>query len=158
MPSTLLQTYTCTCVRITFHFFSRSLSLSLSLFLPPPFSLPSPYVPPPLSLPPFFLSPFSIYISLCVYLSFSPAATYHQALYHEGVNVLVHCSDGWDRTAQTCALASLMIDPFYRTLHGFMVCLSFSLSLLLLLNVFVFLFRSLFHSLFQTLSFMHIAN
>ncbi|XP_014786257.1 myotubularin-related protein 8 isoform X2 [Octopus bimaculoides] len=37
----------------------------------------------------------------------------------EGVSVLVHCSDGWDRTAQTCSLASLMLDPYYRTLKGF---------------------------------------
>jgi myotubularin-related protein 6/7/8 len=44
-----------------------------------------------------------------------------KALYHEGVSVLVHCSDGWDRTAQTCALASLLIDPYYRTIHGFMI-------------------------------------
>ncbi len=39
----------------------------------------------------------------------------------EGRSVLVHCSDGWDRTAQTCALTSLLIDSHYRTLHGFMV-------------------------------------
>lgn len=39
----------------------------------------------------------------------------------EGKSVLVHCSDGWDRTAQTCALTSLLIDSYYRTLHGFMV-------------------------------------
>ena len=44
-----------------------------------------------------------------------------QAVTDEGTSVLVHCSDGWDRTAQTCSLATLMIDPFYRTLHGFMV-------------------------------------
>lgn len=44
-----------------------------------------------------------------------------KALYHEGVNVLVHCSDGWDRTAQTCALSSILIDPYYRTIHGFMI-------------------------------------
>ena len=44
-----------------------------------------------------------------------------QAVADEGTSVLVHCSDGWDRTAQTCSLATLMIDPFYRTLHGFMV-------------------------------------
>lgn len=37
----------------------------------------------------------------------------------EGVSVLVHCSDGWDRTAQTCSLASIMLDPYYRTLKGF---------------------------------------
>ena len=39
----------------------------------------------------------------------------------EGSSVLVHCSDGWDRTSQTCALACLLLDPYYRTLHGFMV-------------------------------------
>ncbi|XP_013144306.1 PREDICTED: myotubularin-related protein 2 isoform X1 [Papilio polytes] len=34
-------------------------------------------------------------------------------------SVLVHCSDGWDRTAQLTALAMLMLDPHYRTLRGF---------------------------------------
>eukprot|EP00397_Hematodinium_sp_SG-2012_P010927 GEMP01011053.1.p1 GENE.GEMP01011053.1~~GEMP01011053.1.p1 ORF type:complete len:697 (+),score=93.59 GEMP01011053.1:318-2408(+) len=33
-------------------------------------------------------------------------------------SVLVHCSDGWDRTAQTTALVMLVIDPFYRTFTG----------------------------------------
>lgn len=36
-----------------------------------------------------------------------------------GVSVVVHCSDGWDRTAQVCSLAALMCDPFYRTIKGF---------------------------------------
>ncbi|CAH0518390.1 unnamed protein product [Peronospora belbahrii] len=40
----------------------------------------------------------------------------------EGASVLVHCSDGWDRTAQLCALAQLMIDPYYRTVRG-IICL-----------------------------------
>jgi len=31
--------------------------------------------------------------------------------------VLVHCSDGWDRTPQIVALAELMLDPFYRTIQ-----------------------------------------
>lgn len=39
----------------------------------------------------------------------------------EGISVLVHCSDGWDRTAQTCALAQLLLDPYYRTTQGFQV-------------------------------------
>ncbi|CAH0521075.1 unnamed protein product [Peronospora belbahrii] len=36
-----------------------------------------------------------------------------------GDAVLVHCSDGWDRTAQLSALAQTMLDPYYRTLEGF---------------------------------------
>ena len=39
----------------------------------------------------------------------------------QGTSVIVHCSDGWDRTAQTCSLASLMLDPYYRTIDGFQV-------------------------------------
>ncbi|OQR99762.1 myotubularin [Thraustotheca clavata] len=38
-----------------------------------------------------------------------------------GDAVLVHCSDGWDRTSQLSALAQLMLDPYYRTLEGFAV-------------------------------------
>ena len=34
-------------------------------------------------------------------------------------SVLVHCSDGWDRTAQLTSLAMLMLDSFYRTIEGF---------------------------------------
>lgn len=36
-------------------------------------------------------------------------------------HVLIHCSDGWDRTAQLSSLAQLCLDPFYRTIHGFQV-------------------------------------
>ncbi|XP_031830304.1 myotubularin related protein 6 isoform X1 [Nomia melanderi] len=36
-----------------------------------------------------------------------------------GVSVVVHCSDGWDRTAQVCSLSALLLDPFYRTIQGF---------------------------------------
>ncbi|XKL68031.1 hypothetical protein PGB90_003522 [Kerria lacca] len=36
-------------------------------------------------------------------------------------SVLVHCSDGWDRTAQLTALAMLLLDPYYRTIKGFEV-------------------------------------
>lgn len=35
--------------------------------------------------------------------------------------VLVHCSDGWDRTAQVCSVAQLILDPYYRTIEGFCV-------------------------------------
>lgn len=35
--------------------------------------------------------------------------------------VLVHCSDGWDRTAQISALSQLLLDPYYRTIDGFLM-------------------------------------
>ena len=39
----------------------------------------------------------------------------------QGLSVIVHCSDGWDRTAQLTSLSMLMLDPYYRTLEGFIV-------------------------------------
>jgi len=39
----------------------------------------------------------------------------------KGLPVLVHCSDGWDRTSQVVALAQVMLDPYFRTIEGFMV-------------------------------------
>lgn len=36
-------------------------------------------------------------------------------------SVVVHCSDGWDRTAQLTSLAMLMLDPYYRTIKGYEV-------------------------------------
>lgn len=38
-----------------------------------------------------------------------------------GEAVLVHCSDGWDRTAQLCSLAQVMLDPYFRTMEGFAI-------------------------------------
>ncbi|XP_026837446.1 myotubularin-related protein 4 isoform X2 [Drosophila erecta] len=38
-----------------------------------------------------------------------------------GRPVLVHCSDGWDRTPQIVATAQLCLDPYYRTVEGFRV-------------------------------------
>ncbi|XP_034486343.1 myotubularin-related protein 3 isoform X2 [Drosophila innubila] len=38
-----------------------------------------------------------------------------------GRPVLVHCSDGWDRTPQIVATAQICLDPFYRTVEGFRV-------------------------------------
>ncbi|KAK2951712.1 putative Phosphatidylinositol-3-phosphatase myotubularin-1 [Blattamonas nauphoetae] len=36
-----------------------------------------------------------------------------------GGNVLVHCTDGWDRTPTVTCLAMILLDPYYRTLAGF---------------------------------------
>lgn len=35
--------------------------------------------------------------------------------------VLVHCSDGWDRTSQICSTAEICLDPYYRTIDGFRI-------------------------------------
>jgi myotubularin-related protein 6/7/8 len=44
-----------------------------------------------------------------------------EAISNQNINVVVHCSDGWDRTAQTCAISSLLLDSYYRTIHGFQI-------------------------------------
>uniref|UniRef100_A0A2K5S5C3 Myotubularin related protein 6 n=1 Tax=Cebus imitator TaxID=2715852 RepID=A0A2K5S5C3_CEBIM len=44
-----------------------------------------------------------------------------KAIMVENASVLVHCSDGWDRTSQVCSLGSLLLDSYYRTIKGFMV-------------------------------------
>ncbi|XP_055100071.1 myotubularin-related protein 6 isoform X8 [Symphalangus syndactylus] len=44
-----------------------------------------------------------------------------KAITVENASVLVHCSDGWDRTSQVCSLGSLLLDSYYRTIKGFMI-------------------------------------
>jgi len=36
-------------------------------------------------------------------------------------SVVVHCSDGWDRTSQLTSLSMMLLDNYYRTLNGFIV-------------------------------------
>lgn len=45
----------------------------------------------------------------------------NKSVHLNNTNVLIHCSDGWDRTSQVSALAQLCLDPYYRTLRGFMI-------------------------------------
>ncbi|KAG8286330.1 Myotubularin- protein 4 [Homalodisca vitripennis] len=49
------------------------------------------------------------------------AITLANAVENDGRPVLVHCSDGWDRTPQIVSLAQLLLDPYYRTIEGFRV-------------------------------------
>ncbi|KAH8692841.1 protein phosphatase [Talaromyces proteolyticus] len=57
------------------------------------------------------------YIS--VILEGASLITRQVGLHHS--HVLIHCSDGWDRTSQLSALSQLCLDPYYRTMEGFMV-------------------------------------
>lgn len=64
----------------------------------------------------------------------------------EGDSVLVHCSDGWDRTAQICAIAELALDPYFRTIEGFLILIekewynNFNIKLFLFFFVFIKIF------------------
>lgn len=49
------------------------------------------------------------------------AVTVASAIESDGRPVLVHCSDGWDRTPQIVALSQILLDPYYRTMEGFQI-------------------------------------
>ena len=51
---------------------------------------------------------------------FTPDCVNPQVENHK-TSVVVHCSDGWDRTPQLTALAMMLLDSYYRTLKGFQV-------------------------------------
>lgn len=57
------------------------------------------------------------YISQLLQVSLDVSSTLH----FESRPVLVHCSDGWDRTTQVTALAQILLDPYYRSLEGFRI-------------------------------------
>lgn len=46
-------------------------------------------------------------------------AVFMANLLEQGHPLVCHCSDGWDRTSQLCALTQLLLDPFYRSMKGF---------------------------------------
>ncbi|KAJ0397569.1 hypothetical protein P43SY_003444 [Pythium insidiosum] len=57
---------------------------------------------------------------LHVRLVLSAAVRVADAVENKQTTVLVHCSDGWDRTGQLCALSQILLDRHYRTIVGFM--------------------------------------
>lgn len=38
----------------------------------------------------------------------------------QGYSCLIHCSDGWDRASQLTAFSQMLVDPYYRTIRGYM--------------------------------------
>ena len=56
-----------------------------------------------------------LYVKLTLQASWQAAFLAH----YKKLPVLVHCSHGWDRTSQVCALSQLFLDPYYRTFTGF---------------------------------------
>lgn len=48
-------------------------------------------------------------------------ATIVREIEEKGRTCVVHCSDGWDRTAQLAAVPALCMEPYYRTYDGFRV-------------------------------------
>lgn len=53
----------------------------------------------------------------------SAAVKVADSMENKNESVLVHCSDGWDRTPQVCSLAQLLMDKYYRTTSGFCILL-----------------------------------
>ena len=39
----------------------------------------------------------------------------------EKSTVLIHCSDGWDRTSQLSSISQILLNEYYRTLEGFII-------------------------------------
>ena len=45
----------------------------------------------------------------------------YESIVKEKNTVLIHCSDGWDRTSQLSSISQILLDKYYRTLKGFIV-------------------------------------
>ena len=65
------------------------------------------------------------------YLSALLRATYTivDSINLKSQSVLVHCSDGWDRTTQIVSLSELLLDPYYRTIKVSVVSICLIISL-----------------------------
>ena len=61
--------------------------------------------------------PWPTYVGRCM----GGGATIVRQMHEVGRTIVVHCSDGWDRTAQLAAFPVVCMDPFYRTMDGFRV-------------------------------------
>lgn len=64
------------------------------------------------------------------------SVTVIHAIDKKGRPVLVHCSDGWDRTPQLVATAQLCLDPYYRTVE---VSVNFDFNTFFINNLVIFI-------------------
>ena len=120
LPS--LTLHACTRSLIIVLFLPRLYNLTHSLLTTPLHSYPllSTLIHsyPPLSPPlPLLLPPHPLHTQVRLILEASVRMV--EVMDIEEASTLVHCSDGWDRTAQLAATAQLLMDPFYRTCRGF---------------------------------------
>eukprot|EP00158_Paraphelidium_tribonemae_P005220 Partr_v1_DN27232_c2_g1_i1_m38728 putative Myotubularin related protein len=63
------------------------------------------------------IAPWMKQVQSCI----RPALFIARSVVEQGAPVLVHCDDGVDSTCIVVSLAKILIDPFYRTLRGFMI-------------------------------------
>lgn len=68
----------------------------------------------------FILSYLTSFYHILSYL-ISPFSIHPARQTRSRLSLLVHCSDGWDRTPQLTSLAQICLDPYYRTRKGFAV-------------------------------------
>ena len=45
----------------------------------------------------------------------------YESIVKDKNTVLIHCSDGWDRTSQLSSISQILLDKYYRTIKGFIV-------------------------------------
>lgn len=64
-----------------------------------------------------------VFLAACLQLILAGALRIADKVESGKTSVVVHCSDGWDRTAQLTSLSMLMLDGHYRTIRGFEVLL-----------------------------------
>eukprot|EP00702_Spironucleus_salmonicida_P007889 EST49180.1 Myotubularin-related family protein [Spironucleus salmonicida] len=65
----------------------------------------------------FYSSKWFDHLQLILFSSNSIA----QLITEQKQSVMVHCSDGWDRTSQLTSISMLLMDNYYRTIRGFLI-------------------------------------
>ena len=71
---------------------------------------------------------FNIYSNLSntfwydtIFLILKSSFNIYKSIEKDKNTVLIHCSDGWDRTSQLSCTSQILLDKYYRTLEGFII-------------------------------------